>query len=692
MATYKSNVKDGAFGYTAPFIGNGNMTLEVDFEGTMNYKDKEDIIKSNSQLRIWWAGRRFMHKKDFDLVSFGCFGQSALDKNKNAIVLKDFEQCLDTYNGLTKTNCNYENDVNIKSEIFVHNNYNLIAIKKDIENVTEYNFEYYLCSVENKNEFCELFTVTDYKITKNGIDIEYKIDAGMYPYKGIIRLFSQEASNVLFEGNKVTLSSDKSNVFYILFCDSVDTQNYIDTSVQVKNDVLSKKYDNVKREHSQKWNDYNQEGYAEIDNEQINTAYQTAQYHLKCFTTNWSIPVGLNNGSWQGRYFAFDEFYMFMGLITSNHLEKAYKVPKFRYDGLGFAAFKGSEPKNREEAHYPWETLENGEEGAPHGFWLDHVFHMACIACDEYYYYKFTNDKEFLENMAYPVIKKCATYYMKHMLYHLEGSRCVIGKCTDLERLGASRENAYMTTCGVIKTFEIFNEVANLLGVDKDFADQCAKEAIALKNSLPQEDGKYIPYPGCDTASIALISGTYPFDVIERDSALQENGIKYYLDSENKVGNMYSVGTGVCSWYMTWKALVFARHFKKDDTYTAIKNAAKNTGYFGEMYEISDLSTKTIYRPWFTTAAGMLVHSVNEMLMQYDDDTVLIAPALPKEVKSFSFKLAAYNDTVVSVNVKDSVLEDINVYYGKNAENKNIKIKLPKHITAKKSFDDITIE
>ena len=110
---------------------------------------------------------------------------------------------------------------------------------------------------------------------------------------------------------------------------------------------------------------------------------------------------------------------------------------------------------------------------------------------------------------------------MNHMIYKTENGKVIIGRCTDLERLGPHRENAYMTTCGVIKTLIIFNEVSEILGVDREFAAECRRTAEELKRDLPNDGRKYIPYADCEEISIALLSGTYPFDVIESESTLQ---------------------------------------------------------------------------------------------------------------------------------------------------------------------------
>lgn len=676
---YRSNISEGKGGYVAPVLGNGNMSFQADYEGTMQHEPDFEGIRNNSDLRIWWAGRRYMHKMQKDLISFGCFSQKIVSGGKD-VRIKEFEQKLDTKAAVMRTQCKYENDIKIETEMFIHHDYNLIAVKKDISGDASYNFDYHLCGVKETDTLPELMTVLSDEIEGNSINIRYKADAGMYPYEGKICVFGENILKCEIHKNRYSLMADKSAVFYILFCDNVDCEDFEQYAERIKREALSKGFEALKQEHSEKWRAYMDEGYAFIDDETINSAYSTAQYHLKCYTTKWSLPVGLNNGSWHGKCFAFDEFYMMMGLLTSNHLNAAKKIPVFRHAGLKYAVERGSHGKCEPEAHYPWETLENGTEGAINGFWHDHVFHMASISCGEYYYYKFSKDKLFLKDTAYPVIKACASFYINHMIYKTEGGRMIVGKCTDLERLGSSRENAYMTTCGVIKTLLIFDEVAAILGTDKEMAKKCREIAGELKQGLPNDGEKYIPYAGCPDASIGLLSGTYPFDVIERSSKLQKRGIESYLESENRVGNMYSVGTGVCSWYMTWKALVFARFQRKNETLEAIKNAAKNTGYFGEMYEINDMSTNTFFRPWFTTAAGMLIHSVNEMFLQYKDDTVIVAPALPEAVKDFSFKLAVYDGLCVTAEVKEGRLKNIEIENKGSYKDEYVNVVIPKHI------------
>ncbi len=656
--------------YVAPILGNGSLSFQVDYEGTMMHDANSRDIHTNSDMRIWWAGRRYVHKPKKDFVSFGRFGHTVPG------ILEEFTQELDTENALVMTDCTYSGGNTVHSEILVHHDENLIAVKKQTQG--QYSFEYHLCGMEGNDVLPELMTVTNALVNSDGVAIHYNVKAGMYPYEGVIHVFCDSPAKASWSGNKVTLTVSGDAVCYILFADNMDSEDYIAMAESKKQAVLNAGYPALRESHIAAWRAYYAEGNAQIGDQLIDQVYKTAQYHLKCYTTQWSIPVGLSNGNWHGKYFAFDEFYMLMGLLTSNHKNAAKRVPEFRHKGLHTALFRASHPEHLRTARYPWETLENGTEGSISGFWHDHVFHMACIAGGAYQYYRFTNDLQFLQDTGLPLIKACARFYLDHMIYATAANKAIVGKCTDLERLGAAHENAYMTTCGVIMNLEIFAEVAKLLDVEEAMAAECIKQAVALRNGLPTDGEKFVPYPDCPTTSIGLLSGTYPFDVIDRDDPRQWPGINEYLDSEQNVGNMYATGTGVCAWYQTWKALVFARHGKAEETLAAIRAAAVNSGDFGEMYEINDRSTMTIYRPWFTTAAGMLVHAVNEMLLQQVGDTLYVGAALPETIREFSFKLATNGGTVVEATAKDGVLTKLNIT-GTNAD--KLTVVLPPHIT-----------
>ena len=70
---------------------------------------------------------------------------------------------------------------------------------------------------------------------------------------------------------------------------------------------------------------------------------------------------------------------------------------------------------------------------------------------------------------------------------------------------------------------------------------------------------------------------------------------------------------------------------------------------FSEIYEITEPAVSM--KPWFSTAEGTYAQGINEMLLQSDDKTIRIAPAVPDHWRSFSFSLAAVGGFTVSAEI-----------------------------------------
>ena len=91
-------------------------------------------------------------------------------------------------------------------------------------------------------------------------------------------------------------------------------------------------FDGLKTECVANFKEFFELGYVNTPDKTLNEIYKVALYGLKCYTTKYSIAIGLNNAYWDGKFFAFDEYYSFYGLLTSNRAELAKRVPTFRKD------------------------------------------------------------------------------------------------------------------------------------------------------------------------------------------------------------------------------------------------------------------------------------------------------------------------------------------------------------------------
>lgn len=643
---------DGRIDYSAPLISNGELSVTLDYSGAQT---KETVAVSSDGRRIvhptpeiLLAGRRY-GGSDWTkgLITYGFLSQQGTG---NVI---DWEQSLSYETASTITNTHFDNNLTVKTEAFVSLDANILAIKKQFTEDCDYTFTYNLASMDSPDSFPKDFKVKSE--LKNGILIDYEVE-GRIKFIGTVRFVCSDSNfKPLINNNKFSYSGKCNKnaevCFYLVFSDNVS-----ETTVEELdwNSLYNRHCENVRL--------YNSEGYVELGDDSLNKAYQVASYHLRCVSTPWGIPTGVFRTHWSGVYFSFDEFYMLDALLSSNHLNNAKKCVNFRARmlnvGLRRAAYMERFPEKM-QARYPWVANEDGKELSSSGYYNDHIFHMANIAMGAWEYYKHSGDKEFLCEKLYPVIKACAGFYHFNMIYRLkEGT--VIGHCTDLERLGPSIQNAYMTTCSAIVVLRIFAEAANILGRDEALAKECAEEADELFLNLPNDGKKYVAYPGFKDASVAVITGTYPYRVHEKYNELEDIAVKDYVSKELIFGNMYAEGKKICSWYSLWKAIYYIRRFYKDEAYSAVKQAIEECGAFNEMFEINENAVSL--RPWFSTASAFLVTAVNEMLLQNEDDgSILLLPCLPEKVGDVKFKLSAHNNMIVELELEDNIVKKLKI-------------------------------
>ena len=166
-----------------------------------------------------------------------------------------------------------------------------------------------------------------------------------------------------------------------------------------------------------------------------------------------------------------------------------------------------------------------------------------------------------------------------------------------------------MTTCGAVATLKAAATSAEELGTDAEMIPVWRSLAERLLESLPVENGKYVPYPGCPDKSIALLTGIYPYAVLPADDPKQLAAIRDFCDTESSFGNMYPVGKSICAWYAGWKAIVFSRLGRRSEAWKILEECAADTGCFSEIFEIHETGS----HPWFTTAEGVFLEAVMEL-------------------------------------------------------------------------------
>lgn len=644
--------------YFPPILGNGEISLSPDCEGGTAYEKKDfpaiDVAPSGCIFR---AGRRLPilpNRTPAKILSFGTLG---FDRGVKPDV---WQQELISEKGIVESQCHYPDGATVASTAFIHPHCNLYALEKRFSGpMGTARFTYTLGGYDADSD--RAFSSVRIRKIKNGAKLSFVLQ-GQDVYTGEVLLWTEQPAQVDVHGRTVILTcqDDAQDRFTLYLCLEDDLYGQAPEKINhgVRLDAARKGFSGLRLETEKEWAAYFAQGFVETGDREADAIYHTCLYHLKCWTTRWSIPVGLNDCSWDGKFFAFDEYYSYLGLLGANRTELARHVPAFRLEVCLEKAIQRASKLGEDEARYRWETNEYGDEVGLPGFWYEHIFHIALIALGAFEYYEHTQDRPFLEK-CYPMIRACAQFYTRHMLYQDANGRIYLGKCTDLERLGSSVENPFFSACGVIKTLETLSKAAEILDVDPAYRAECREKAAKLRESLPHEEGRYVPYAGCTQKSIAVFAGKFPFDVLANDDPLQAAAWEDFIANEGEYGNMYKVGRQVSPWYACWKAEGFARIGHGEEAYASLCQAYASTGVFHEMFEINEPGK--IYRPWFTTAAGIFLSSVNEMLLQGDGNTLNLLPAWPCLPERLAFRLSAKGGAIVDFAIEAGKVKKLDI-------------------------------
>ena len=443
-------------------------------------------------------------------------------------------------------------------------------------------------------------------------------------------------------------------------------------------DVRKSGWENLLAAHIKDWSDYYAKSWIRVPDSSVQRLLDTARYTVRCSVTAWSYPPGLFPGHWQARYFGFDETYVHGALLAMNAFDLAQRCPDFRHRLLPIAESRVGDADGLFGARWTWETLEDGlVEGAPQGPWTDHVFHMGTIARTAWLQYLYSDDRAYLEAAGYPVLRGCARFFARNMVYADGKGGAFIGKCTDFERLGPAAEKALMTTVGAVYALRRAADAAETLGLADDETAGWRATADALLRGLPVRDGHYV---AClnqpDVPNIGLVGGFYPFPVFRASDRLARASADYFFANASSVGSMYPSGTGVCSWYAAKMALTLLALGEREAPTDWLAAAAQQSiGPFGETYEMREPARDHQTAPWFTTAAGACIEAAMRLFVFDEDGVTHLLRGVPASWREASVCTSAVGGFRVRLDLKDGRLARLDVEARNPAPGKCIRLR-----------------
>jgi alpha-L-fucosidase 2 len=310
--------------------------------------------------------------------------------------------------------------------------------------------------------------------------------------------------------------------------------------------------------------------------------------------------------------------------------------------------------------------------GQPMGGWIQYAFSptvSAWLAQHYYLHWRYSMDRTFLEQKAYPWLKKVATHLEELSVVDSLGFR-KLPLSSSPEIFDNSRKAWFPTMTNydlalVRWTFEHAAELATELGKTDE-----AKHWTALLNQFPNFDitpeagftfAKGFPYEASHRHFSHLMAfhplGLVDWSKGEKDQKMIENTLK----NLDKYGSDW-----FCGYSFSWLGNLRARAMDGEGAAKALRIFADNFCLKNSFHANGDQSksglSKFTYRPFTLEGNFAFAAGIQEMLLQSHTGVVHIFPAIPKNWENVRFdKLRTEGAFLISVKKEKGLISSIQI-------------------------------
>ena len=308
-------------------------------------------------------------------------------------------------------------------------------------------------------------------------------------------------------------------------------------------------------------------------------------------------PMGLSSSEgYNGHYFWDTELWMYPPILLMNPEAgrslmdyRANCLPQARQNALNHG-YKG--------AQYPWEADTSGEECTPvwalTGTYEHHI--TADVGIAMWQYYCVTQDKEWLEQTAWPVLRSVAEFWVSRVQRNSDGSYSIINVVGADEYAENVDDNAF-TNGAAKRVLRDVTKAAEVLGKPVDPRWMEISDYLVFTYDTDGVTMEYTGYDGRLIKQTDVNMLAYPLGVItDKEQILRD--IEYYFDRIDHNGPAMS------------NAIIAVLHARLGDPETAFKVFKKSytdklRPPFGVLSENADNS-----RVSFATGLGGILQSV----------------------------------------------------------------------------------
>ena len=324
-------------------------------------------------------------------------------------------------------------------------------------------------------------------------------------------------------------------------------------------------------------------------------------YHLYSFaregSANSPSPMGLSGLGYNGHVFWDTELWMYPSYLVL-HPEMAKGMVEYRFQRLD-AAKKNAFNHGYKGAMFPWESAATGVEETPvwalSGPFEHHI--TACVGLAAWNYYCVTQDKEWLKERGWPILKEVADFWASRVERNGPGAYD-IKNVVAADEWAENIDNNAWTNGAAKATLQNAIAAAKLLNIksDPDWANVATNIPILkFPDGVTKEHATYHG-EGIKQADANLLS--YPLKEVTDPAAIKKD-LEYYA---TRVPN-----EGTPAMTQAIFTLLYAR----------LGDGAKAFHFFQDAY-LPNLNpplrviaeTKGGTNPYFATGAGGIIQSV----------------------------------------------------------------------------------
>jgi len=355
-------------------------------------------------------------------------------------------------------------------------------------------------------------------------------------------------------------------------------------------------------------------------------------YHLYSFlregSSNSPSPMGLSGLGYNGHVFWDTELWMFPAILQLQPA-MAKSMVEYRFERLE-AAKRNAFGKGYKGAMYPWESAETGVEETPvwalSGPFEHHI--TADVGIAAWNYYSVTQDKNWLREKGWPVLKNTADFWASRVERNGPG-KYDIKNVVAADEWAENVDNNAFTNAAAKANLQYATDAAKILGVAADADWMLVANNIPILKLPDGTTNEHATYKGegIKQADVNLLS--YPLKEITDPKQIKKD-LDYY--------SVRVPDEGTPAMTQAIFALLYARVGETEKAFHFFKDAYV-PNFLPPFNVIAE--TKGGTNPYFATGAGGVLQAVLNGFGGLEitpTGIIQLKSKLPKEWKSLTLK------------------------------------------------------